>query len=100
MNVGHTVPLPIGDGDRTLNHFPSASNDLSAGISSCSISCRTSVDSAASIPMARTDVLLDVMLTEKILRVDLLAFGSGPDTCLEYRDCLEIVASAHFSFHA
>src|SRR5215510_12224454 len=91
--VGQTVPLPMGDGERTSNHLPVASNDPSAGNSFCSIICRTSVDSAASTPIASTDLLV---LIEQLLGADWFVFGGGSNTRLEDRHGLQIVATADF----
>src|SRR5215510_10373549 len=90
-NVGHTAPLPIVDGEHTSNHLPVASNDRSAGNSSCSIICRTSVDSAASIPIASI-----LVFTQQLLRIDGSAFSSGSHTRLEDSNCLQVVAAAQF----
>src|SRR5918999_4865606 len=88
--VGHTAPLPIVDGDRTSSHLPSANNDLSDGSSSCSIISRTSVDSAASIPMAST-----LVLTEQLLRIDWSCLISGANTRFQDGHSLQIVSGAH-----
>src|SRR5687768_6983713 len=90
-NVGQTAPLPIVDGDRTSSHLPSANNDLSAGISSCSIICRTSVDSAASMPIARTDEPWFSVLTQQLLRINRSSFNSRSHARLKHRNSLQVV---------
>src|SRR5215471_303235 len=93
--VGHTAPLPIKDGERTSNHSPSASNEPSAGNSFCSIILRTSVDSAASMPMASTDEFL-LLGTKQLLRIDSSFFRCGSNTCLQNSHGLQIIAAADF----
>src|SRR5437667_11307239 len=69
MKVGQTEPLPMCAEDWTRIHLPSASNDLSAGISSCAIVCRLSAGSVASRPIAKTRPPL-CRLIQKYLWVD------------------------------
>src|SRR5262244_683665 len=97
--VGHTAPLPIKDGERTSSHLPSASKERSAGNSFSSINCRTSVDSAASMPIARTDGFW-LLLTKQLLGVDSSLFRGGSNTSLKDSHRLQIVTAADFRLFA
>src|SRR5262249_62358324 len=93
--VGHTQPLPIKDGERSSSHLLSASNEPSAGISFCSISRRTMVDSAASMPIASTDEFL-LAGNEQLLWIDSSGFCGRSNTRLQDSHGLQIVATADF----
>jgi hypothetical protein len=55
---------------------------------------RTSVDSAASMPIASTDEFR-LVLTEQLLRINRSFLGGRSHTRLEDRDRLQIIAAAH-----
>src|SRR5215470_29408 len=97
--LGHTAALAIGDGDVTRPQTPWAARACRAGNFPASMSCRTNVASAASMPMASTRVPLEGLI-EELLKGDPSPLRRRAGRPLEDGERLEIVAPAGLGLHA